>query len=351
MSAGPSTLVSDVIVPSVFTPYVQQITEEKSAFVQSGVLVRDAQLDQLLAGGGLIFDVPSFKDLDNDADRVSTDVTGGHFTGAVNPDPLKTGTSDEKGVRLSRNNSWSSTDLVSSLAGKDPMQSIAARVGYYWTRRMQAATIATVAGLLADNAAAPTGTEHVLNDLTVDISGASFIDGVTNFSAEAFIDAQQTMGDSSDQLGAICVHSAVYARMKKNNLIDFRADATNPDAEAIPFFLGRRVIQDDGMPRTGAVYESWLFGAGALRLGMGTPKVPTAVARIESGGNGGGQEVLYNRTEWMIHPVGHAYVGTPAKGGPSNAATSNNLAHAGSWQRVFPERKQIRLARLITREA
>nr|DAS50813.1 MAG TPA: major capsid protein [Caudoviricetes sp.] len=27
-----------------------------------------------------------------------------------------------------------------------------------------------------------------------------------------------------------------------------------------------------------------------------------------------------------------------------------NLAHAGSWKRVFPERKQIKIARLITRE-
>ena len=68
-------------------------------------------------------------------------------------------------------------------------------------------------------------------------------------------------------------------------------------------------------------------------------------------GNGAGAETLYNRVEWSIHPAGHKYAGTAPNGGPSNAATSNNLADAGSWQRVFPERKQIKIARLKTREA
>ena len=52
-----------------------------------------------------------------------------------------------------------------------------------------------------------------------------------------------------------------------------------------------------------------------------------------------------------MHPAGHAYAGTPANGGPSNAATANNLAAAASWNRVYPERKQIKIARLRTTEA
>ena len=51
-----------------------------------------------------------------------------------------------------------------------------------------------------------------------------------------------------------------------------------------------------------------------------------------------------------MHPTGNAYVGTPPAGGPSNAATTNNLAAAASWARVFSERKLIKIARLITRE-
>lgn len=338
------TRIADVVVPEIFSPYVQQMTEEKSRLVRSGAISRDPVLDQNLAGGGLTFNEPSFRDLDNDDDNTSNDDPSSNST------PNKIGTSTEIQVRLSRNNSWSSMDLSGDLAGADPMQAIATRVSDYWVRRLQAAFVATMRGVFADNAAAPSGSEHVQNDMTHDVSGSAFTDGVTNFSAEAFIDATLTMGDSMESLGMVMVHSVVYGRMLKNNLIDFVQDSINGEAIRIPTFLGREVIVDDGVPFTSGVFETWLFGSGAIRLGMGLPKVPTELDRKPSAGNGGGQDVLHNRTEWAIHPVGKAYVGTAAAGGPSNAATTNNLAHAGSWQRVFPERKQIKIARLITRE-
>jgi hypothetical protein len=350
MADGPLTQISDVVVPEIFTPYVQQMTEEKSRLIASGAVTRDAAIDGLLAGGGLTFNVPSFRDLDNDDERTSTDTSIDDFTGgSAAPDPHKIGTATEIAVRMNRNQSWSTADLTSALAGADPMAAISGRVSDYWRRRLQAAFVATMKGVFADNDAAPSGSEHVQGDMTVDISGSSFTDGVTNFTTEAFIDAAVTMGDSMEDLGMVMVHSVVYARMQKNNLIDYI-----PDAEGrvnIPTFLGRIVIQDDGMPFDSGVYETWMFGAGAVRLGVGTPKVPTEVERKAGGGNGGGQEVLYNRVEWCLHPVGHAYQGSAPNGGPSNAATSNNLANAGSWQRVYSERKQIKIARLVTRES
>jgi Major capsid protein 13-like len=343
MASG-TTRISDVVVPEIFSPYVQQMTQEKSRLIRSGAITLDPILNTILAAGGLTFNEPSFKDLDNDADNVSTDDPDSSST------PNKIGTATEIQVRLSRNNSWSSMDLTADLAGADPMMAVGNRVSDYWTRRQQAAFVATLNGVFADNAAAPTGTEHVQNDMTHDISGSSFLDGVTNFSAEAFIDSTATMGDSMEDLTMLMVHSVVYARMLKNNLIDFISDSVNGQAVRIPTFLGREVIVDDGVPRTNGVFSTWLLGRGAIRGGMGSPKVPTEIDRKPAAGNGSGQDVLFNRTEWIIHPVGCAYVGTAPNGGPSNAATANNLAHVDSWKRVFPERKQIRIARLITRE-
>lgn len=343
MAAGPVTLVSDVVVPRLFSPYVQQLTEEKSRLVRSGVLARSEFLDMALAGGGLTFDVPSFRDLDSDADRVSTDTAHAEFGGAAEPDPFKIETSQEVAVRLSRNGSWSSSDLTGALAGRDPMEAIASRVSEYWARRLQQIFIATINGVILDNTANDSG------DYTNDVSGAAFQDGVTNFTPEAFIDTALTMGDSMDDVTVMFVHSVVKARMQKLNLIDFI-----PDSEgriAFETYLNRLLIVDDTMPRTGSVYDSWLFGAGAVQMGMGSPKVPTEVERKAGAGNGGGQEVLYNRNEYILHPVGHAYTGTAPSGGPSNAATTNNLAIATSWNRVYPDRKQIKFARLVTREA
>jgi hypothetical protein len=350
MAAGPLTRISDVVVPEIFTPYAQQLTESKSRLIASGAVVRDAAIDALLAGGGLTFNVPSWKDLDDDAERVSTDTVPVEYTGGTaDPDPQKIGSATEVAVRLSRNQSWGTSDLAAVLAGSDPADAIASRVAAYWTRRLQAAFVATMTGVFNDNEAAPSATEHVQNDLTNDVSGGAYSAGVTDFTAEAFLDAALTMGDSQDGLSMIMVHSVVYNRMQKNNLIDFIPDSTGK--VNIPTFLGHDVIIDDGVPRSGSVYESWIFGPGAVRLGVGSPNVPTEVERFAGAGNGGGAETLYNRVEWAMHPVGHKYAGTPANGGPSNATSANNLAHADSWQRVFSERKMIKIARLVTREA
>lgn len=336
------TDISAIVVPEIFVPYMQQETMVKNAFIQSGAMANDARLADFLNGGGLTFNAPSWQDLPDDSDNVST-ATSGTST------PNDVATSKEIMVRLSRNGSWSAYDLANALAGDDPMQVVARRVGEWWSRRLQDAAIATVKGVFADNAAAPSGSEHVQNDLTSDISGVSYSAGVTDFSAEAFIDAALTMGDAMGDLALVVMHSVVYARAQKNNLIDFIPDSQG--VVNIPTFLGRRVIVDDRMPVSTGVYQTWLFGAGALQFGASVPRVPLEVDRTPAAGNGGGQETLYSRVEWIIHPVGHKYAGTAPNGGPSNAASSNNLADAGSWMRVYPERKQIKIARLITREA
>lgn len=360
--------VDDVIVPEIFTGYVQQLTEEKSRLIQSGALARNSLMDNLLSGGGLTFNVPSWRDLDNDADLVSTDdiadriaatVAGAWPGTGLDSEPNDTSSDQEIAVRLSRNASWNSSDLAAALAGEDPMNSIASRVANYWARRLQAAFIATWQGVSKDNGANDSG--DYVNDIA-GANGTSFTDGVTNFSAEAYLDAKVTMGDSMEDLSMIMVHSIVYNRMQKNNLIDFIPDARGETT--IPTFLGAEVIVDDGMPNgtsavlddgtasEAGVYETWLFGSGASQMGVSSPKVPTEVERQASAGNGGGSETLHSRTEWSLHPVGHAFTAaSPANGGPSNAATSNNLNIATSWNRVYPERKMINFARLVSRES
>lgn len=356
------TQVSDVIVPEIFTPYIRQMTEEKSRLVQTGVLVASELLNERLSGGGVTFNVPSFQDLDasdaTGAENVSTDdpadIQAASFESGTPTDanrkdavPAKIQTSQEIAVRLNRNKSWSTADLTGQLAGAAPMAAIADRVSNYWMRRLQRIFVETWNGVIADNAAAPTGGDtHTQNDLVNDVSGASFVDGVTNFSAEAFLDALATLGDSQDELTSLMVHSTVKTRMQKNDLIDFI-----PDSEGrvrIPVFQGHEVIVDDGMPNASNVYDTWIFAGGAALLGSGSADVPTETHREPLAGQGGGQEILSSRQVWSIHPVGHAYIqGSIPDGGPSNS----DLATAANWSRRYPERKQIKFARLVTREA
>lgn len=366
MAAGPYTKLSDVIIPEVFTPYMFVETETRDNLIQSGAVARDELLDNFLAGAGLTVEVPSYADFDDD-DNVSTDDTPDDIalsaSGAVpalpasfnDVQPFKITTQQETAVRLSRNGSWARARLARSLIGNDPMSAIASRVADWWGRRRQKIFIATWQGVSRDNAANDSG------DYALDNASTAYQEGVTDFSAEAIIDARTLLGDRGEDLSILMVHSTVYARMAKNNLIDFQQDSVT--GFIIPTFQGMRVVKNDLMPSgtsavrgdgsagASGIYESWLFAPGATLLGMRAPPESTEVERKPAAGNGGGGDVLYSRLEMVMHPVGHAYTGTAPNGGPGNGTGSNNLNNAGSWNRVYAERKKIKFARLITREA
>lgn len=379
-----ATRLSHVFEPEPFTAHSQQTTEEKSRIIQSGIAVRDSFMDNLLEGDGLTFEIPFIEDLDSSdstgAERVATDSsrpfdqadtavsaagTGSNTASASSPardpDPQHVTSGTEKAIRLNRNQSWSETALIQQLSSMDPLGAVTARVGGYWTRRLQRAVIATMNGIFANNRDVALDTEanqsgdEERDDLTVDLAYTAASHGTTavafaeatRFSSEAYLRTKLLLGDSMQDLGSLLVHSVVYNRMQNQNLIDFIPDARGE--VQIPTYQGDRVIIDDAMPvsDSGKVYESWLFGPGALRIGMGTPPNASEMDREAGAGNGMGQDILYNRVEWLIHPSGYEYVGTAPKGGPDNTL----LATSGSWNRVFKERKMMKFARLITREA
>ena len=290
-----------------------------------------------LAGGGTTFQMPFFNDLDNTESNVSQD----DDAGVADSTPLKTGTGRQIAIRLSRNQSWSSTDLSAALAGANPFESIASRVADYWVRQGQAMIIASIQGVIADNIAADGG--DMVEDIT---AGVGAVTAANLFSAESFIDTIQTMGDAGEGLVAVAVHSVVYRRMQKNNLIDFIPDARGE--VNIPTFLGRRVIIDDGLPAVANApnveYSSYLFGSGAISSGAGAPLVPTETERAPAAGAGGGLEVLFNRVEWLFHPNGTAFLDAGiAKSSPTNA----ELAAAAQWDRRL-DRKLVKIAELRT---
>ncbi|HEL8745379.1 TPA: coat protein, partial [Listeria monocytogenes] len=68
-------------------------------------------------------------------------------------------------------------------------------------------------------------------------------------SGNLVLDAKQLLGDSSDRLSLMVMHSAVYTALQKQNLIAFIPNARGE--VNIPTYLGYRVVVDDGVPSTG----------------------------------------------------------------------------------------------------
>lgn len=321
-----TTRISDIIEPAVFTGYVTQNAMERTALVESGILVPNDVIRAQLRAGAHSFNVPFWRDLGNEeADTVND-----------NPADLSVPLKIQTGKQLIRKSflhqSWSAMNLASELAGSDALVRIQERVTAYWNRQLQRRLVSTLNGIIADNVANDDG------DMVLDISAETGT--AAEFSPTAVIDATGTLGDAMGSVVGIAMHSDLYRRALKADLIEF----VQPSAGSMrmPTYRGLAVIVDDGMPVDAGVYTCALFGQGAVGYGVTAPVVAegTEVENLPSAGKGGGQQVLHSRVNLAAHPLGFAWVeGTIAGESPTIA----ELGAAAHWDRVV-ERKAVPLA-------
>ncbi len=324
------TKLSDVIVPELFNPYVINKTMEKSDLVQSGIITTNAEFDKLASQAAPTVNMPFFEDLTGESEQIVED---------ADLTPAKITSKSDVAAIIRRAKMWSATDLAAALAGKDPMEAIASLVSGFWARDMQKELIAILNGAFGTFTPEGGSATTRLASNILDISRGS--GAAAKWSAAAFIDAQQLLGDAQAQLTAIAMHSATYSNLKKQNLI-----ATEHPSMDVSFetYQGKRVVIDDGCPVSGTganqIFTSYLFGEGAIALGNGSPVgfVPTEVDRDKK--KGSGVDYLINRKTMILHPRGVKFTNTNVAKteGPSRA----ELQDGENWLPVY-EHKQIRI--------
>lgn len=327
------TLVSDIIQPEIFLPYVVERSAQLSALVASGIVDTDPGFVALANGGGSHVTMPFWNDLTGE-DQVLSD-TGALVTKKIT-------TSADAAVIHNRGDSWSTNDLAGILAGDDPMKRIGDLVATYWARKTQALVIATLEGVFAS----PLMAASNVHDIAATVGNPVAL--ANTLHAPTMIDAKQLLGDVSEKLTAIAMHSAVYSNLLKNNLITFVPEA----AQGTPIrqFLGLNVIVDDSLPTEvvdgKAVFHTYVFGAGAIAMGVSTNN-----ETIEGGaGNStwqlefarqslAGQNIMINRRRFVCHPRGVKWLGASVAG---LSPTNDELANGANWIRIY-EPKNVRL--------
>lgn len=332
-----TTRLSDVIVPEVFNGYMAKDTKQTMAFYQTGVLRADADLAGKLAGGGRTFNVPFWRDLDDTESDTGSDDPDSYAT------PGNVSASKDVALRQVRTRGWSTANLTAELAGSDPMAQISRRSGAYWGRQFDDIAIATARGVFADNIQNDGG--DMVFDASTDT--ADPLTAANLFSTENVMAAAQTMGDAKRELKLIVMHSVVQTRLANNNLIDFR-----PDSESsgwIEYFQDYRIHVSDRTPvvmgQNHPIYHTYLFGADTFGWAEHDVAKPVAVEEDESAGDGMGVETLWTRRQFALHPYGIKWTDNNVSGiFPTNA----ELRLAENWDRVYPERKMIPMALLLT---
>lgn len=325
------TQISDVVVPSLFLPYVVERTAQVSRFFQSGIIDVDPTFSTLAAGGGQTVTMPFWQDLQG-ADQVITD------TGTLTT--KKIGAVSDSAVIHNRADAWSTHDLAKYLSGSDPMKVIGDLVADYWARKHEDQLMAMLNGVFA-------ATNMSGNSSDVSIAPAGTVTAGNTLNAVNFINAKQLLGDAKSKVVAIAMHSAVEASLVKQDLIDFIRPS---EARGfLPTFQGLEIIVDDNMPVAtvnGALqYTTVLFGRGAIALGVspqdegiegGFGTYQLEFSRVPLAG----QNVMINRRRFILHPRGIKWTGAGGMAGPS--PSNAELAIAANWSRVY-EQKNTRL--------
>jgi len=311
------TIITDVIVPEVFNPYVIQRTAELSAFYQSGIIARTPELDRLASSGGKLINMPFWEDLDGD-DEVISD------TDALTVGKIEAG--QDVAALLTRGKAWSVNDLAKALSGDDPMAAIGNLVADYWARRFQVILIKTLDGIFGNTATGMDYNKH-------DISGTPTAKDADVISAKTAVDAIYKLGDNANKLTGFAMHSATVAKLAKDDLIEYiKPSEGEPE---VPYFLGKRVVVDDGLPVSNGVYTTYIFGQGAFGWGEGGAPKPTETGRDILAGD----DILVSRRHFILHPRGVAFKNASVAGAtPSNT----ELANYANWERVY-EPKNVRI--------
>jgi hypothetical protein len=192
--------------------------------------------------------------------------------------PGKITADKQVGVILHRGRAFESRDLAALAAGADPMAAIGAKVADYIANQRQKDLIKCLEGVFGSL----TGSDSpAFSALRFDTSG------MTALGPRQCAKARALLGDQGDKLTAVAMHSAVYYDLVERKAIDYvtatearqTALGTAQDAfagsiagayggnNAVPTYMGLRVIVSDDLAPTSTDYPVYFFTQGAIASG------------------------------------------------------------------------------------
>lgn len=328
------TQIADIINPSPqFADSIVEMTTELSAFWSSGIVRRDADLDEFASGRGDTFDLPFWNDLVGESEVLSD-------SAALTP--AKLDQSKDRAVKHFRGRAWSANDLPGILAASDPMDVAVNLIGGWWARAMQTDILLPSLAGIFDTALAAT---HVL-DVSIEDGNAAAEDNLIN--RTNITRAMNLLGDHWADFSALSMHSTPFSKLQLDDVIDF--EPISEQGLEIPRYAGRTVITDDGMPAvagatSGFKYTTYIFANGSVGHGEAAFESPGGPEKANESDRDilAGDDIITSRRHFILHPRGVQFSGTIAGAAP----TSAELADGANWTKAWQD-KNIKVVALIT---
>lgn len=318
-----------------FNSWQEEPDPVKTALLESGVMVADDTIADMIANGSNLYTVPFYNILSGEE---------GNYDGATDIPVGETSGGSQTGIVFGRTRGFTARDFVGDLSGNDPMGHIVSTVAKYWNKKRQTRIIGLLNGVFGITGDAK-WTPHTV-DLSVTTGTAYKMEGTTL--GDAAIDV---LGDNANEFSLAVMHSKVAKTLKDLEVLEYWKQ-TDPHGIERPMALasanGFTVIIDDGVPVDTTTenypkYTSYLLGTGCLRYAKGRLAHPVGVERSEK--TNGGQETLYTRIRETIHPNGFSFK-VPSSGF-TQSPTDAQLFNKANWSRQF-DAKAIPMAKIVT---
>jgi len=344
-----STFTSDIgsatrlATSAPFARYLAEEIFERSAFIRSGALRRDARLSSTI---GARIEVPFFDPINATEEVIESNDTwgtsgGGYFTSQ------KVTASTQYATITYRGFMFSADDLSRYQTGEDALAHFRSQMAADMDRKMTAKLLSQLLGLVG-----PTGPLAATNALDVSTTAGATD---TNYLNSANITAAKyLLGERANSLTTIAIHPKVAAYLEQVGALTFSTDALSTGgniqwggggigltATQVGWMMGLRVIVDEQMPIRGTTgdqeqFVCYLMGDGAIATGDQFP------LRIESERNIASlQDAVAVHYSNVMHIPGTSWAA--AGDNPDNG----DLATPGNWALAYSEPRLIPVVELV----
>ena len=270
------TFLPDLVTRPEFLAYISEEIFNRCAWIQSGVMVRNAALD--CRAGGVRVRVPFFQPINPTEEVIESNSTWGTSNaGYLTPQKI---TADEQIMTIMhRGFSYAVDDLSSLGSGSDPMAAIRSYLTRAILKLRTSTLISQVDGLFDTALAANT---------VAKCSGTSAPDENNYLTAQVFAEARAVLGERGGDITAVAMHSSVYYYLVRVGALTFSSSSLvdggtiqwggggiNLRNDDVAYFMGARVIVDDMLAplNEGTVGEYpcfpvYAFGGGVVNEGV-----------------------------------------------------------------------------------
>lgn len=340
------TFLSNLITRPEFLQYTSERIFEQSAFLQSGVITRNAALDA--RAGGTRVRVPFFDSIGGLTEEVITSSNDWGTSGAGYLTSQNV-TADEQIMTLLHRGFQFATDDISRYgSGADPLGHVANQLAAAIAKKKSATLLAQLGGLFGNISGS-----GVLGGNTLDVTGTTTATSSNYLTAANVVKAKAKLGERASELTAIAMHSNVAHYLEETGYLQVQVSGGSVSAASglngVGFntFAGLRVIIDDqiGVISGGTAthlnkYPVYLFGAGVIGEGIQQD------LRVDTDRNKSSfQDLLIVDYHYGYHVNGTKWAA--AGDNPTNAATTGNLGATGSWGLAYSNVKNVPLVRLL----